>query len=86
MKEGLDDTPTIEGWLCDAIAEDSSVGVDGMVFSACAEGIKPSGNDCIHKFNLLREKYYFDCKFNEFLIKAWTHTLKIKKSLVILRQ
>lgn len=36
MKEGLDDTPTIEGWLCDAIAEDSSVGVDGMVFSAMA--------------------------------------------------
>lgn len=36
MKEGLDDTPTIEEWICDAIAEDSSVGVDGMVFSAMA--------------------------------------------------
>ncbi len=33
MKDGLPATPSIESWLCANLAKDSTVGVDGMVFS-----------------------------------------------------
>lgn len=33
MKEGLPETPSIENWLCANLAEESTVGVDGMLFS-----------------------------------------------------
>jgi Xaa-Pro aminopeptidase len=36
MKDGLPDTPSIETWLCDNLAADSTVGVDGMLFSVSA--------------------------------------------------
>lgn len=33
MKDGLSSTPSIEAWLCENLPADSTVGVDGMVFS-----------------------------------------------------
>lgn len=33
MKDGLPTTPSIESWLCANLTADSSVGIDGMVFS-----------------------------------------------------
>lgn len=33
MKDGLPATPSIEDWLCKALPADSTVGIDGMVFS-----------------------------------------------------
>lgn len=33
MKEGLPETPSIENWLCANLAEETTVGVDGMLFS-----------------------------------------------------
>lgn len=33
MKDGLPGTPSIEAWLCANLLPDSSVGIDGMVFS-----------------------------------------------------
>ena len=36
MKDGLPETPSIETWLCNALPQGSSVGIDGMVFSMVA--------------------------------------------------
>jgi Xaa-Pro aminopeptidase len=36
MKDGLPDTPSIEAWLAAELPADSTVGVDGMVFSVTA--------------------------------------------------
>lgn len=33
MKDGLPETPSIESWLCTELPADSTVGIDGMVFS-----------------------------------------------------
>lgn len=33
MKDGLPETPSIEAWLCGELPADSTVGIDGMVFS-----------------------------------------------------
>ncbi len=33
MKDGLETTPTIAGWLCAALAKGMTVGVDGLLFS-----------------------------------------------------
>ncbi len=33
MKDGLPETPSIESWLCAELPADSTVGIDGMVFS-----------------------------------------------------
>lgn len=33
MKDGLPETPSIEQWLCGELRADSTVGIDGMVFS-----------------------------------------------------
>lgn len=36
MKEGLEDTPDIEAWLTHNMPADSTVGIDGMIYSATA--------------------------------------------------
>lgn len=33
MKDGLETTPTIAGWLCSNLSKDANVGVDGLLFS-----------------------------------------------------
>ena len=36
MKDGLPDTPSIEAWLIAELPDDSTIGIDGMVFSVTA--------------------------------------------------